>query len=579
MKLRTRSRLITAAVILVAGAAWLFFAPTRIGGSTTYVVTSGVSMQPRFHTGDLALVRPADRYRVGMIVAYHSSLLKIVVLHRIVAIHDGHYTFKGDNNNFLDPVHPVRSQLLGALWLRVPHGGRILHAVHSPVAVILLCAFVGLLLVGGTEKRRRGRRRGSRPGRPQQAKPVTGPRDNVSLAPSLRGLLAGVTVGAAACLVVAAFALNHPTTKPATHSVTYSQTATFDYHARTPRSVVYPDGAINTGDPIFLALVHRIGVKVGYRFNAPGASGVRGTAQLLLNLTGPSGWSRTIALTPVRRFRGVHSALATTVDLAPLQSLLLQVTKQTGMPGTYGATIAVTLAAHVHASVAGQPVDQDYTGTQNFTLQPLQLQAATAGGFAAKKGSVSIDTTVANPFHLLGVTASYSTLAWMGLGGFILCAAAIAPLAVLLRRNRAFDEAARIRARYGHLLVPILIGEDLGWPPVDVINFKALVRLAETAGQVILHHQADAVDTYLVNDNGTVYRYQIKLPLVTWGEWTETNVAVDPEALAGAATALADVAAPGAAAPGTTLPVVPPPFPVAASAVAADDPPAPDLPA
>ena len=40
-------------------------------------------------------------------------------------------------------------------------------------------------------------------------------------------------------------------------------------------------------------------------------------------------------------------------------------------------------------------------------------------------------------------------------------------------------------------------------PPVDVINFKALVRLAETAGQVILHHQADAVDTYLVNDNGT----------------------------------------------------------------------------
>ena len=51
------------------------------------------------------------------------------------------------------------------------------------------------------------------------------------------------------------------------------------------------------------------------------------------------------------------------------------------------------------------------------------------------------------------------------------------------------------------------------------------MRLAESAGQLILHHQADAVDTYLVNDNGTVYRYQIKLPLVTWGEWTETNVA------------------------------------------------------
>jgi hypothetical protein len=139
---------------------------------------------------------------------------------------------------------------------------------------------------------------------------------------------------------------------------------------------------------------------------------------------------------------------------------------------------------------------------------------------------------------------SYPTLAWIGLLGFILCGAAIVPLVVLLRRNRAFDEAARIRARYGHLLVPILIGEDLGWPPVDVTNFKALVRLAETAGQVILHHQADAVDTYLVNDNGTVYRYQITLPLVTWGEWSATNVSADPSALAGAAAVLADAAAP-----------------------------------
>jgi signal peptidase I len=541
---RIRSCLITATVILLAGAAWLFFAPARIGGSTTYVVTSGISMQPRFHTGDLALVRPVDHYRVGMIVAYHSSLLKVVVLHRIVAIHDGRYTFKGDNNNFLDPVHPTRSQLIGALWLRVAHGGRILHAVHSQVTVILLCVFVGLLLIGGTEKRRRGRRRGNRPPRPLQAKPVTRLRDNSSLAPSLRGLLIGVAAAAAAFLVVGGFALNHPTTKSATHSVPYSQTATFDYHAAAPRGVVYPDGAVNTGDPIFLALVHRIGVKVGYQFNAPLASGVRGTEQLLLNLAGPSGWTRTIPLTSVRRFRGMRGSIAATVDLAPIQSLLLQVTKQTGMAGTYGTTIAITLAAHVHGHVAGQPVDEDYTGTQNFTLQPLQLQAAAAGGFAAKKGSVSIASTVGTPFRFLGATLSYSTLSRIGLLGFILCAVAIIPLAVLLRRNRAFDEAARIRARYAHLLVPILIGEDLGWPPVDVTDFKALVRLAEAAGQMILHHQADAVDTYLVNDNGTVYRYQIALPLVAWGEWTETNVSADPSALADAAAVLADAAAP-----------------------------------
>jgi hypothetical protein len=149
---------------------------------------------------------------------------------------------------------------------------------------------------------------------------------------------------------------------------------------------------------------------------------------------------------------------------------------------------------------------------------------------------------VPSQLHVLGRSISFSALMWIGLIGFVLCGLLTVPLAVLLRRNRAFDEAARIRARYGHLLVPILIGDDLGWPPVDVTSFKALVRLADAAGQVILHHQADAADTYLVNDNGTVYRYQISLPQVAWGEWSETHVAVDPAALAQTATALADAA-------------------------------------
>lgn len=531
----------------MAGAAWLFFAPTRLGGPTTYVVTSGVSMQPRFHSGDLALVRPVEHYRIGMVVAYHSSLLKVVVLHRIVAIHGGRYTFKGDNNNFLDPVHPARSQLVGALWLRVPHGGRLLKALHARGTVILLCVFVGLLLFGGTEKRRRGRRRRHRAAGSSGPDPVSRLRDNPSLAPSVRSLLIGVGAAAAACLTLGAFALSHPTTKTVGHDVAYTQQATFGYHATAPRGPVYPDGQVNTGDPIFLALVHRISIKAADHFRGPGATGVRGTEQLVLKVSGSTGWSRSIPLTRVRHFKGPNSAIATTLDLDAVQALLLQVGKQTGLAGTAGYTLAVTLNAHVRATVKGQPVDQDYSPGLSFSLQPLQLQAGAAGAVSAKKGTITSAAVVPNPLHLLGQNLSYATLTWLGLVGFVICGLTMIPLAVLLRRNRAFDEAARIRARYGYLLVPILIGEDLGWPPVDVANFKALVRLAEAAGQVILHHQADAVDTYLVNDNGTVYRYQISLPLVSWGEWTETNVTADPVALAGAAAGLAEAAAPASA--------------------------------
>ena len=237
---RTRlpSKLLTGAIVLAAIIAWVEFAPTQIGGSTTYVITHGISMEPRFHTGDLALVRPADRYRVGMVVAYHSSLLKVVVLHRIVAVNNGHYTFKGDNNNFLDPTHPTRSQLVGALWLHVPLGGRILKALHSRVTVILLCVFVGLLFVGGNEKRRRGHRRGNRPPRSSRPDTVNPLRDGFSAAPSLRSLLIGFGAAAAAFLGVAAFAFEHPATYTVTERIPYTQHTTFTYHAAAPRGAV-----------------------------------------------------------------------------------------------------------------------------------------------------------------------------------------------------------------------------------------------------------------------------------------------------------------------------------------------------
>src|SRR5271157_145822 len=71
-------------------------------GEVALVTTHGQSMEPRFHSGDLAVVVPDSTYHVGQIVGYQSPLLHVVVLHRIVAEHDGTFVFKGDNNSFLD---------------------------------------------------------------------------------------------------------------------------------------------------------------------------------------------------------------------------------------------------------------------------------------------------------------------------------------------------------------------------------------------------------------------------------------------------------------------------------------------
>src|SRR6185437_2391147 len=101
----------TAAVVL--GAAWFYLAPPQLGGRTEYAVTFGVSMEPHFHIGDLVVLRTRGAYRVGHVVAYRSHDLGQNVLHRIIGIRNGLYTFKGDNNGFVDPEHPGARDLVG----------------------------------------------------------------------------------------------------------------------------------------------------------------------------------------------------------------------------------------------------------------------------------------------------------------------------------------------------------------------------------------------------------------------------------------------------------------------------------
>jgi signal peptidase I len=68
-------RILLAVAALVA-AAW--FLPASVGATASYVVTHGISMEPGFHAGDLAVVRKAGNYRVGDVVAYHSEQMKTV---------------------------------------------------------------------------------------------------------------------------------------------------------------------------------------------------------------------------------------------------------------------------------------------------------------------------------------------------------------------------------------------------------------------------------------------------------------------------------------------------------------------
>ena len=159
--MRIRSGAFIAALLAaeLALGLWILFAPTELGGSSTYSMTSGVSMQPLLYKNDLALVRTQTSYHVGDVVLYHSSVLGKPVLHRIILIQNGQFYFKGDNNNFVDPGYATRSELVGKLWVHVPELGIAVSWLGRPLHAGLLAGLASMFVVLTAGEPHRTRRR------------------------------------------------------------------------------------------------------------------------------------------------------------------------------------------------------------------------------------------------------------------------------------------------------------------------------------------------------------------------------------------------------------------------------------
>ena len=107
--------------------------------------------------------------------------------------------------------------------------------------------------------------------------------------------------------------------------------------------------------------------------------------------------------------------------------------------------------------------------------------------------------------HGLGLPVP--TARWIAIIGLLLGVAGTLFTGAGLVRN-PYDPTENVQ-RYRHLIVPIAApAYDPARPPIDVTSIGALAQLAERSERLILHHQADGVDTYLVDDEGTLYRYQ-----------------------------------------------------------------------
>ena len=503
---------ILGATAVLAGVvlAWSFFAPAQLGGGTSYAIIVGNSMEPGLHRGDLAVVRAQSSYQPGDAVLYDSRDLGTKVLHRIVRVDNGRYVLKGDNNSFLDVERPAQDQILGTLWVRAPAVGRAAVWLRKPVHSALLVGLITLLALGGGLGAGAAVRRGSPLRTARAASPPVVPRTApVGPAPSVM-ILAAALVG---CVALAFVSFGRPPTRAETVEAAYAHQGRFEYEARVPRSPVYPDGHVGTGEPVFLRLVPRLRVSFAYELESQQAVDAHGTIALDARLMDGRGWERVLPLATETRFTDGEGAASGVLDLAWIERIVENVRDLTGSAQTT-YTVAVLPRVQVEGTVGSEPLDATFAPPLTFDLADLRLQPSFDGGeglgpLAPREpgsgtrtthaevslGPVSLSVAKARRVSLLGIAVL------LLLGG----------LALALRHRRPHgEEEAWIEARYGHLIVPVSRPSDHWANVADVADFEALVRLADRYGRLILHLVGDG--SYIVEDGSSAYRFRTHAP-------------------------------------------------------------------
>lgn len=518
---------------LIAVAA-LALAPRQAGGATTYVRTSGTSMEPGFSQGDLALVREADDYGVGDVVAYESPRLDSIVLHRIVAREGDRYVFQGDNNDFLDDERLTADHVLGRLWVHVPRGGIVFawlgKPLHATILVGSVMMFTSAAFVGKkvnrrdrTKPRRRRRRPPETPASPATELVLAHPvplarRRRRTASPALALAIAGV---GAALAAGGGYALTQPVEVLVAQPVDYTSSGELQYTADVPAGPVYEGQTVETGEPVFLRLASEVAVRFEYRFSADADHDIAGRLGLAAEVSTNSGWRRTLPVVSPRPFEGDEASVEATLDLEELGSLLADVEAATGLSsGQYRVDVVPQL--ELEGRVGDAPVEDSFEPRFGFLLDSVQWRPASPSTdeppgplTVSEEGAGSRDVDVPNELFSVGpvgLTVEAARVAGLGGGaGLLLIGLAAALLAGW--PGRRGGEPARIQARYGRLLLPVAAAGGNGHKAVvELDGMGPLVRLAEHHERLVLHHERDGRHTYLLDIDDTLYRYVAVAP-------------------------------------------------------------------
>lgn len=333
----------------------------------------------------------------------------------------------------------------------------------------------------------------------------------------------------------------------------YRITYTFDHATPLPDNVVYEQGQLRLGDPIFLAVVDRLDVVVDYELGADddGIQLADGELQAHVEVVSTAGWARTLARSQPMVITDRRAQVSVPVDFAAARAIADDIDAAIGASGSLSVRVRAdaTVDGTLERSSTGPVRLDEHTGAEVvFSLgsqaaelvvprsnQPEPglegLAPGTAGASTRSADQASGDTADApgadhpgrrelvrmvptdvpgpNRFTVLGRSLEVPTLRIASIVLVVLFAGLSTYGLLAQARARRQGAVASIAATFHNELVP---AARLPAVPsdrvIDLARFDDLLAISRNLELplVVWHH--DDIVTYAVTDGLTRYRFE-----------------------------------------------------------------------
>jgi signal peptidase I len=477
---------------------WIAFAPAKIGGQTSYVMVNGISMEPNYHTGDLVIVRKAQTYQIGDVVTYHDPEMGAYVIHRIIGVEQGQFIIKGDNNSWVDAYQPTPDEIIGKQWVYAPKAGKAMLWLRKPINLSLTILLLGgILMTSMISKPPKGKKGKNSP--------------SVKLSGTFEGALYLLGFLFLGFLGLSIFAFTRPATRTA-GTIPYQQDGVYSYTA-TGTPGVYDTEMVRSGEPVFPRLACFLNIGLAYNLSGNQLQNISGNRQMFARVMDePSGWQRTVPLLSQTAFSGNSNFSMATLDLCQLETLVNLVEKETGLhTNTYTVEIVTNIV--FTANTSGGIVTGTFDPTLAFKYDKVHLYLANTNTeidplHIMKKDVAGSSNVEANTLSLLGWKLTVGFVRMFALLGSGISLSGLLIMGLSIFNTARQSEDALIGLRYSSMIVDVY---EKSLEPtsttIDVTSMENLAKLAERQGTMILHMRRNFLHYYLVQNNGTTYRY------------------------------------------------------------------------